>query len=105
MITETVCVTMVVVGLVTFCLGIFVESTAKEGTPSYKQNNGLIFAILGILIIVLGVFGLTGYRAGLNDGYRNGQVDALRGVVKYERKLTIEPFKIREEIVEKPPNK
>ena len=88
---------MMVVGLLTFCIGIFIEvSKSREET-----KNGLIIALLGVLIIVLGVFALTGYRTGLSDGYRAGQIDGLRGDWKYERKFRFDPPAIKEEFTEK----
>ena len=43
---------------------------------------GLMAVALAVLILC--AVGARGYEAGRVEGYKAGQVDALRGVVKYE---------------------
>ena len=99
---EVFCMVTVIVGLLTFCIGVFIQTAEVRGSiQPPKKDSGLIMSLLGILIIILGIFALTGYRSGLQDGYKWGQTDALHGVWQYERQFRIKPPVIEEKIMEK----
>lgn len=101
--TEAICVTIMIVGIITFILGIFIQS-AEVFVPNriepvaLKKDSGLVMSLLGIAVMVFGIFALVGYQSGLKDGYYLGQRDALRGKWMYKRELKIAPFKVDETI-------
>lgn len=87
--------TLIIVGLGGMFLVAFglIREVCKKGNYYNTIYFGLLFALIGIV-------GNAALRVGREEGYKQGQVDAMKGDWKYT--IILEPkFEIRERVIEK----
>lgn len=90
--TQLVLIISAIAGMFFVCFGIFQET--------YQKKNRYHMIYFGVLFALIGIVGHAALIAGQQEGYRHGQIDALRGKFKYT--IIFEPkFEIKERVIEK----
>lgn len=66
----------------------------------YRKKNCYHLIYFGLLFALMGIVGNAALRVGREEGYKQGQVDAMKGKWKYT--IILEPkFEIKERVIEK----
>jgi hypothetical protein len=81
-----------VVGLLIIGVGLFEET--------YRKKNRYEMIYFGLFFAIVGIVAYAAAISGHEAGYKDGQVDALKGKFKYS--ITLEPsFEIKENVIRK----